>query len=164
MKSDMIAGRVAELGQAPPTLASWNRRSPSTCELPLESVEADDSGAVADYIPELASADPDQLAVAVSTVDGYIYEVGDTETEFSIQSISKPFVYALALADRGFDEVLGKIGVEPTGDAFNDISLEEGTGRPRNPMVNAGAIATHTLAGPDGASAASSGSSGSWRG
>lgn len=119
----------------------------------LESVEADDSGAVADYIPELASADPDQLAVAVSTVDGYVYEVGDTETEFSIQSISKPFVYALALADRGFDEVLGKIGVEPTGDAFNDISLEEDTGRPRNPMVNAGAIATHTLAGPEGASA-----------
>ena len=117
----------------------------------LESVQADDSGAVADYIPELAAADPDRLGVAVCTVDGYVYEIGDTDVEFSIQSISKPFVYALALADRGFDEVLGKVSVEPTGDAFNDISLEPDTGRPRNPMVNAGAIATHTLAGPVGA-------------
>ena len=64
---------------------------------------------------------------------------------FTIQSISKPFVYGLALEDNGRAEVLEKIGVEPTGDAFNAISLEPGTGRPRNPMINAGAIAAAGL-------------------
>ncbi|QRY61335.1 glutaminase [Gordonia sp. PDNC005] len=116
----------------------------------LRSVEADQSGATADYIPELANADPDRLAVAFCTEDGRRYSQGDCDVSFSIQSISKPFVYALALADRGFDEVLDSIGVEPSGDAFNEISLEPGSGRPLNPMINAGAIAAHTLAGPAG--------------
>ncbi|MEZ5209925.1 glutaminase [Gordonia sp. (in: high G+C Gram-positive bacteria)] len=116
----------------------------------LQAVEPDTSGAVADYIPQLAVADPDLLGVAAAMTDGYLYEAGDTRAEFSIQSISKPFVYALALAGRGFDAVLDKVGVEPTGDAFNQISLEPGTGRPRNPMINAGAIAVHTLAAPEG--------------
>ena len=118
----------------------------------LESVEADDSGAVADYIPELASADPDQLAVAVSTVDGYIYEVGDTETEFSIQSISN------LLCTRWRWPTAGSTGARQDRRRTDGRRLwrhlpGRGTGRPRNPMVNAGAIATHTLAGPDGASA-----------
>ncbi|MFS3128014.1 glutaminase [Nocardioides sp. Bht2] len=111
-------------------------------------------GAVADYIPELAKADPDRFGVALSTVDGVVYAAGDADVEFSIQSISKPFVYALALADRGLDGVLAKVGVEPSGDAFNELSLEPGTGRPRNPMINAGAIATHALAGMAGWGAA----------
>ncbi|MGO3327283.1 glutaminase [Gordonia sp. (in: high G+C Gram-positive bacteria)] len=117
----------------------------------LGSVEADHSGETADYIPELATADPDRLAVAMCTEDGRLYSQGDSDVAFSIQSISKPFVYALALADRGFDEVMEKVSVEPSGDAFNEISFEEGTGRPLNPMINAGAIAAHTLAGPTGA-------------
>lgn len=117
----------------------------------LRSVEADQSGATADYIPELADADPDLLAAGLCTVDGHVYSAGDAGVEFSIQSISKPFVYALALADRGFDAVLEKVGVEPSGDAFNEISLEPGSGRPLNPMINAGAITAHTLAGPEGA-------------
>jgi glutaminase len=70
---------------------------------------------------------------------------GDTEIPFSIQSISKPFVYATALADHGKEAVLRKIGVEPTGDAFNAISLHPATGQPFNPMINAGAIATTAL-------------------
>ncbi|AVM01372.1 glutaminase [Gordonia iterans] len=119
----------------------------------LAAVEHDDSGATADYIPELASADPDRLGVTIATTDGRTYGAGDTRTPFSIQSISKPFVYALALADRGFDAVLEKVGVEPTGDAFNEISLEPGSGRPQNPMINAGAIATHTLVGHEDMSA-----------
>ena len=106
---------------------------------------------MADYIPELASADPDRLAVAFCTEDGRLYSQGDADVAFSIQSISKPFVYALALADRGFDAVMEKVSVEPSGDAFNEISFEEGTGRPLNPMINAGAITAHTLAGPSGA-------------
>ncbi|NLG45256.1 glutaminase [Gordonia sp. (in: high G+C Gram-positive bacteria)] len=117
----------------------------------LRSVESDQSGATADYIPELADADPDRLAVAFCTEDGRLYSGGDRDTEFTIQSISKPFVYALALADRGFDEVLEKVNVEPSGDAFNDVSFEAETGRPRNPMINAGAITAHTLAGERGA-------------
>lgn len=120
----------------------------------LHSVESDRSGETAHYIPELRDADPERFAVAICTEDGELYSEGDCDVEFSIQSISKPFVYALALADRGFDEVLSKVGVEPSGDAFNEISFEADTGRPLNPMINAGAITTHTLVGRRGATAA----------
>jgi glutaminase len=102
-------------------------------------------GAVATYIPELAGADPDAFAICVATMDGYVYEVGDSRRPFTIQSMSKPFVYGLALEDRGKPAVLQRIGVEPTGDAFNEISLERNTGRPFNPMINAGAIASSSL-------------------
>ena len=109
-------------------------------------------GRLADYIPELAAVDPDRFAVAASTMDGVVYAAGDADTEFTIQSMSKPFVYALALRDRGIHAVLEKVAVEPSGDAFNQISLEKDTGRPRNPMINIGAITTHTLVGPVDAS------------
>ncbi|MES2994060.1 MAG: glutaminase A [Pseudomonadota bacterium] len=102
-------------------------------------------GAVATYIPQLAQVDPDQFAICVATTDGRVYEVGDARARFTIQSISKPLTYGLALGDRGLDEVLRRIGVEPTGDAFNSISLEPDTGRPLNPMINAGAIAAASL-------------------
>ncbi len=102
-------------------------------------------GSVATYIPELAKADPDWFGICLVTAGGSVYEVGDTQQEFTIQSISKPFVYGMALEDNGRETVLKKVGVEPTGDAFNSISLEPGTGRPRNPMINAGAIATAGL-------------------
>lgn len=115
----------------------------------LADVEADVSGEMAKYIPELASADPERLSAVFATVDGEFHAGGDSDVEFTIQSISKPFAYALALSDRGFDSVLAKVGVEPSGEAFNEISLESDTGRPRNPMINAGAITTHSLAGPE---------------
>lgn len=102
-------------------------------------------GAVADYIPELAAADPDRAAVALATVSGTVYASGDAERAFTIQSMSKPFAYALALEDHGLDAVQRHVGVEPSGEAFNELSLEAETGRPRNPMINAGAIATHAL-------------------
>jgi glutaminase len=104
-----------------------------------------DDGDVATYIPELAKADPRWFGICIATVDGHVYEVGDARQPFTIQSISKPFVYGLALEDRGKPAVLERIGVEPTGDAFNEISLEAGTGRPRNPMINAGAITATSL-------------------
>ncbi|WP_411760110.1 glutaminase [Streptomyces tunisiensis] len=116
----------------------------------LGEVAADTTGETAGYIPELATADPERLGAAFAMVDGEVYGAGDIDTAFTIQSISKPFVYALALSDRGFDQVLAKVGVEPSGEAFNEISLESGTGRPLNPMINAGAITTHSLAGPEG--------------
>jgi len=103
------------------------------------------AGEVAAYIPELAKANPAHFAIVIATVDGQIYEVGDARQHFTIQSISKPFVYGVALEDRGSEQVLKTVGVEPTGDAFNSISLEPGTGRPLNPMINAGAIATSSL-------------------
>jgi len=102
-------------------------------------------GRVATYIPELARANPDCFGISLATADGHVYEVGDTRVPFTIQSISKPFVYGLALEDRSRDAVLRRIGVEPTGDAFNEISLEPGTGRPLNPMINAGAITASSL-------------------
>ena len=101
-----------------------------------------DAGDVADYIPELAKASSDSFGIAVATTEGHVYEIGDSRHEFTIQSISKPFVYGLALEDNGRADVLNKIGVEPTGDAFNSISLDPENGRPANPMINAGAIAS----------------------
>jgi glutaminase len=110
----------------------------------------DVTGDIATYIPELAKADPRQFAISLVT-GSEVYGAGNCTTAFSIQSVSKPFVYALALEDAGLDEVLKHVGVEPTGDAFNSIVLEPGTGRPLNPMVNAGAIVTSTLVAGDNA-------------
>jgi len=101
-----------------------------------------EEGAPADYIPELAKANPSDFGIAVATVDGRIYTVGDTDKLFTIQSISKPFVYGLALDLLGTERMKAKVGVEPSGEAFNAISLDPASGRPRNPMINAGAIAT----------------------
>jgi glutaminase len=98
-------------------------------------------GNVADYIPELAYGDPDGFGICIATHDGYVYEMGDTRRYFTLQSISKPLTYGLALEENGEDAVLAKIGVEPSGDAFNAISLRPQTGAPRNPLINAGAIA-----------------------
>jgi glutaminase len=105
----------------------------------------DNSGAVADYIPPLALADPNSFGIAVTTTEGHSYEVGDSRERFTIQSMSKPFTYGLAIADRGFDAVDAKVGVEPSGEAFNSISLAPGSGRPLNPMINAGAITSTSL-------------------
>jgi len=110
-----------------------------------QRLAAVNDGAVATYIPELARANPDWFGICVATATGSVYEVGDTSQLFTIQSISKPFIYGLALEDRGRTEVLRKVGVEPTGDAFNSISLDPGTGRPKNPMINAGAITVASL-------------------
>jgi glutaminase len=105
-----------------------------------------DEGHVATYIPELAKAQPDWFSICVMTIDGEVFEVGDVDRRFTIQSISKVFTYGMALEDRGCDLLLSKVGVEPTGDPFNSIiRLDENSHRPDNPMVNAGAIATTGL-------------------
>ena len=122
---------------------------PSYLDEVLQSVAADRTGVLANYIPELAEVDPERLGASIAMVDGELYASGDTDSLFTIQSISKPFVYALALADRGFERVLDKVGVEPSGEPFNEISLEDSSGRPLNPMINAGAITTHSLVGTE---------------
>lgn len=110
-----------------------------------EKFHAIRDGVVADYIPELSKANPDWFAICIATTDGRVYEVGDSRQTFTIQSISKALTYGLALEDNGHAAVLGKIGVEPTGDAFNSISLAPDSGCPLNPMINAGAIAATSL-------------------
>ena len=110
---------------------------------------SDTRGTVADYIPQLAEADPELFGIALCGLNGHVYESGDTGVEFTIQSASKPFVYSLALDDRGLDAVHSRVGAEPSGEAFNSVKLEAITGRPPNPMVNAGAIVTTSLVAGD---------------
>lgn len=110
----------------------------------LDQVRGNNGGQVADYIPELANADISQLGVAMCTTSGHVYSAGDADVEFTIQSISKPFVYAMALQELGPEAVSEVVGVEPSGEAFNEMSLGE-DGRPVNPMINAGALVTNQL-------------------
>ncbi len=118
----------------------------------VQQIAPRSEGTIADYIPELGKADRDWFGVAVATVDGAVYEAGDSGLPFTIQSISKPFVYGLALEDQGREEVLRRVGVEPTGDAFNSIEIDEASLRPYNPMVNAGAIVTAGMVRGNGSS------------
>jgi glutaminase len=122
--------------------AAWAAGKPPLLRF-LTACHADFStetgGAVADYIPELGKADPDHFGISLATIDGHVYEVGDTRVPFTIQSMSKPFVFALALDTLGAARVESAIGVEPSGDPFNSIRLNVDN-HPFNPMVNAGAI------------------------
>jgi len=105
-----------------------------------------DDGAVADYIPALAGADPDLFGLCIVAVTGASHSVGDARHEFSIQSVSKAFVYALVCEALGPEAVLDAIGVNNTGLPFNSVmALELNGGSPMNPLVNAGALATTSL-------------------
>ncbi len=108
-------------------------------------------GSLPTYIPELQKANPSHFGIALTTGDGHTYASGECDIPFTIQSISKPLIYGLALQDHGVDEVLRRVGVEPTGEAFNSIIMDEVNNRPFNPMVNAGAIATTALVKGDNA-------------
>jgi glutaminase len=134
--------------KASPTGApAWTSSKPPLLRF-LNACHADylneTSGAVADYIPELGKADPAHFGISLATLDGHVYEVGDTKVPFTIQSMSKPFVFALALDTLGAARVESAIGVEPSGDPFNSIRLNA-ENHPFNPMVNAGAIACSGL-------------------
>jgi len=109
-----------------------------------DEFSADNSGALADYIPELTRANPSHFGISVATIDGHVYEIGDSNVPFTIQSVSKAFVFALALDLLGPERVEAAIGVEPSGEAFNSIRLTPDN-KPFNPMVNAGAIACSGL-------------------
>jgi glutaminase len=102
-------------------------------------------GQVATYIPELGKANPEQFAVSLVTAAGRVFEVGDCERPFTIQSISKPFTFGMALETFGHVKVAEYVGVEPSGDSFNAINLQHGTNRPYNPMINSGAITITAL-------------------
>ncbi|WP_193128685.1 glutaminase A [Gulosibacter sediminis] len=124
-------------------------KSPLLDYLKEAMLECHDGGEVANYIPELANVDPDQFGVALCTPEGMQYDAGDAAVEFSIQSASKPFAYALALETRGAAGVEEHVNVEPSGDPFYSASVDETTGRPDNPMINIGAITTYALTAPD---------------
>ena len=118
---------------------------PATLQAIYDKYRGLEEGRVADYIPELSRADPAWFGIAVATTDGDLFEYGDSLQTFTIQSISKAFVYGLALEDHGREQVLSRVGVEPSGEAFNSIILDQGSNRPFNPMINSGAIVTTDL-------------------
>lgn len=104
----------------------------------IKSIE--DTGKTASYIPELAKVDPNHFGVHISTIDGNNYGIGDFDHKFSIQSIAKVLSLSLAYKLLG-DEIWQRVGVEPSGTAFNSlVQLEADKGIPRNPFLNAGAI------------------------
>lgn len=105
-----------------------------------------DAGTVADYIPILAQADPAWFGLSLVDVGGSAHSAGDIDVAFSIQSISKAFVFALAADEIGHSTIREVVGVNNTGLAFNSVvAVELNDGSPMNPMVNAGAIATTAL-------------------
>ncbi len=110
-------------------------------EIAEEMRQRPDRGEVATYIPELARADPNAFGLAVVDADGNVVYAGDADTPFSIQSVSKVFTLTIALGMVG-DRLWNRVGREPSGSAFNSIvQLERERGIPRNPFINAGAIA-----------------------
>ena len=110
-----------------------------------------EEGAVSQYYPPDSTAEErDRFGICLATVDGHVWEAGDHDVAFPLQSISKVFAYALALDEHGRDAVRKRVGVEPSGDAFNSIVFDERAHRPFNPMVNAGAIVTTDLVAGEG--------------
>jgi glutaminase len=105
-----------------------------------------DEGTVADYIPALADAPPDLFGISVVGADGAVFSIGDAGHPFSLQSVSKPFVFALVCQAIGSDQARAHLGVNSTGLPFDSVMAVELNGdRTMNPMVNAGAIATTSL-------------------
>lgn len=109
-------------------------------DIAAEMTQAEHRGAVADYIPDLASVSPKNFGIAIVGMDGQKYVAGDADMSFSIQSITKVFALTMALGAVG-DSLWHRVGREPSGSAFNSIvQLEWERGIPRNPFINAGAI------------------------
>jgi glutaminase len=135
MTSPEVSRRVDE------RLAELYRR-----HLETDGAVAEFYGSGRGYYPAAdAGEEAGTFAIALVTPDGEIHSAGDVDTPFALQSISKVFVYGLALADRGRDHVLERVGVEPSGDPFNSIEFDQRNNRPFNPMVNAGAMVASDL-------------------
>lgn len=126
---------------------NWEHMRQLLPDLLAESRKLTHEGEVATYIPRLACASPDLVGVCIKGLDGVTLEEGDTEVEFTIQSVSKVFSLLLALVDNGEDAVFRKVGMEPTGDDFNSMLKLElfEPGKPFNPYINAGAIVIASL-------------------
>ncbi len=111
-----------------------------------ERYRTNSTGDVADYIPALAGASPELFGICVVSARGLFFEIGDVATAFSIQSVSKPFVFALVCDAIGYEAARQRLGVNSTGFPFNSLmAVELNDDRTMNPLVNAGAIATTSL-------------------
>ena len=111
-----------------------------------ERYRSNGEGAVADYIPALAGASPALFGISVASTRGPSFEIGDVEAVFSIQSVSKPFVFALVCDSIGYETARLRLGVNSTGFPFNSLmAVELNDDRTMNPLVNAGALATTSL-------------------
>jgi glutaminase len=141
-----LAASVATLGMPTPAVA----QTPAEIDAALKAAYAKyqnlKEGKNADYIPALAKVDPNIFGIALVTVDGKIYTMGDVKSEVSIQSVSKPFTMALVMEESGVDAIAGNMGVDATGQVFNSIvAIEQYKGAEMNPMVNPGAIAATSM-------------------
>ncbi|MFJ5221111.1 glutaminase A [Streptomyces sp. NPDC088354] len=112
-----------------------------------ESLRRVDGGHVADYIPQLGRVDPEKFGIALCTIDGQRFAVGDADTLFCVQSVCKPINYCLTLEEHGADVVHRHVGREPSGRGFNELTLNS-DGLPHNPMINSGAIMSCSLIRP----------------
>ncbi|MDX2705345.1 glutaminase A [Streptomyces sp. PA03-6a] len=112
-----------------------------------ESLRRVDDGRVADYIPQLGRVDPEKFGIALCTIDGQRFAVGDADTLFCVQSVCKPINYCLTLEEHGADVVHRHVGREPSGRGFNELTLNS-DGLPHNPMINSGAIMSCSLIRP----------------
>lgn len=111
-----------------------------------EGRKAIPNGAVATYIPELGKADKNKLGLCLYTKDGHRYSLGDTKDRFTIQSISKIISLATAIELCGVEAVFSKVGMEPSGEAFNSlVELDLNSDRPFNPMINSGALTVSSM-------------------
>lgn len=111
-----------------------------------QKYKSNNDGKVADYIPALATYSPNNFAITIATVDGKIYQVGDVNKPFPMESLSKVFTMALAMEQHGPQVVLDKLGANATGLPFNSgLAVELTKGAPENPLVNAGAMSTVSL-------------------
>ena len=110
-------------------------------------LKSNKDGRVADYIPQLSKVNPELFGVSVCTVDGKIYNFGDTNHAFCVQSCSKPISYCIARDLYGIDKVHSHVGYEPSGNSFNAHILNQDK-LPHNPMINAGAIMIASLIEP----------------
>ncbi len=142
------AALVALVLGGPPTVlvAQTDAQIDSAMKAAYEKYKNVDSGAVADYIPELAKVNPKQFGIAIVSVDGKVHTIGDVDSLFSIQSISKVFTMAEVMQEQGPVAVREKLGVDATGLRFNSIvAIELQKGKEMNPLVNAGAIASVSM-------------------
>ncbi|MEM6647278.1 MAG: glutaminase A [Bacteroidota bacterium] len=144
--SRLLVERAIQGDLAIPDFADFSRRVAAM----FSETAANSAGTQPDYIAPLQEWDADAFGASVVSIDGQVLQLGEATVDFSIQSMSKPFNYAFALEALGEEKVHAHIGMEPSGRPFNArVLLEDGTSRPHNPMINAGAIMTAALIKPE---------------
>ena len=122
---------------------NWEELCKST-EVIYNDLLKETTGNVADYIPRLAQAEPNLFGISITSVNGDVFNIGDTTIPFCVQSCAKPLLYMMALEEHGIDHVSKYIGREPSGQSFNALVLNR-EGLPFNPLINSGAIMSSAL-------------------